>query len=457
MTLSSRRLSIAAAIACGLAAAATLPATGAVLSGHAGSPPRAIAAAGTPSSSGNVAAPGATASTATATATPTPAPAATPRPPSIEAVSTPTVGPSATQPTLPAVGRVPGPVPWGPASPFVTASGSHLMLGGHVWEFTGYDDYRLPSASPGFQCGGPMSDSDVMNALTEMRRHSGATVVRTWFTQSYGGPGNWSQFDRVLADAAAVGVKVIPVLVDEWGSCEPWPNGVQPYRNLAWYQGGYRQTNDGYPLSYRDFAAAMAKHYAGDSTIAFWQLVNEAEASDSMGGPCEEAAANQAIRSFADDVTGVIKANDPNHLVSLGTIGSGQCGGQGVADYTNLHSGRVDLCEIHDYAPGALPGDQWNGVASRIDACLAMGKPIFAGEVGIDASVDSTWTATGTVTATTLAQRATLFQEKMQAQFGLGLSGFLVWEKSPGASTGLEVGPGDPLEVVMTNVASSLP
>ena len=336
-----------------------------------------------------------------------------------------------------------------PASAYVVSSGGQLWLQGHPWRFTGYDDYRLPSASPGFQCGGAMSDTDVSAAITQMRQSSNAAVIRTWFFQSYGGPGNWSQLDRVVNAATAAGVKLIPVLVNQWADCEPWPGGVRPYRNLSWYQSGYRSAGDGYPMSFRDYAAAVAAHYRGNSTIAFWQLVNEAEALDSLGGTCEESAANSAMRAFADDMAGVVKGADPSHLVSLGTIGTGQCGTQGVTDYINLHAGAIDICEYHDYASGALSGDQWNGIATRLNACASLGKPIFAGEVGIDASVNSAWLATGTVSASSLQQRAAFFQQKMTAQFGLGLSGFLVWEKSPQPSTGLEIGPGDPLEAVM--------
>ena len=51
-----------------------------------------------------------------------------------------------------------------------------------------------------------------------------------------------------------------------------------------------------------------------------------------------------------------IKSIDPNHLVSLGTIGSGQCGTSGDY-YKQLHAiPTIDLCEVHDYDP-------WSGDA----------------------------------------------------------------------------------------------
>jgi mannan endo-1,4-beta-mannosidase len=336
---------------------------------------------------------------------------------------------------------------------FVTANGTHLAVNGKPWYFTGYDVYRLPSLTVGnqFNCGGLFGTNWLDQILDEMKASSGATVVRTWFFQSYSGA-NYAQFDAVLAAAAARGIKVVPVLVNQWAECEPAPQGN--YRNLAWYQGGYKLTNDGYPLSFRSYAVAMAAHYAANPSIAFWQLVNEAEAMNSASGPCDGVTAANAIRAFADDVSTVMKAVDHNHLISLGTIGSGQCGASGPW-YKYVHSGSVDLCEYHDYTLGALSGDPWNGIPTDLTACAALGKPTFAGEVGVDAGLQPDGSA-GAVTGSSLTRRAALFQAKLHAQFQAGAVGFLIWEKSLGTSTGYEVGTPDPAEAVMASEARAL-
>jgi hypothetical protein len=351
-------------------------------------------------------------------------------------------------------GRAPAPPPPG----FVRANGTQLTINDTPWQFVGYNDYRLTSSDPGHQCGGPLSDAEVGAALDGMRTQSGAIVVRTWFMQAYGGPGDWTQFDRVLAAAAARGMRVIPVLSDQWAACEPWPAGQTHYRGLAWYQEGYTQPDYGYSLSYRDYVAAIAAHYSQNPTIAFWQLVNEAEALDSWGGACQGAVANAALRNFADDAAGVIKATDPNHLVSLGTMGGGQCGVSSSEEYANVHAGRIDICEYHDYfGPRAIPGDQWHGIATRINACLALGKPIFAGEIGLQASVAPDGSTGGPVTQASLALRAGYLHDKMTAQLGLGVAGALVWQYAPGPRTdNYEVQPGDPAESAMLQVAATL-
>ena len=73
----------------------------------------------------------------------------------------------------------------------------------------------------------------------------------------------------------------------------------------------------------------------------------------------------------------MVKSIDANHLVSLGTIGSGQCGADGPR-YQAVHAiPTIDLCEYHDYgAPDVgVPGDEFNGLQLRIDQCDALNKP----------------------------------------------------------------------------------
>ena len=130
-------------------------------------------------------------------------------------------------------------------------------------------------------------------------------------------------------------------------------------------------------VSYRDWVAEVVNRYKDDPTILAWQLVNEAEVKPGRDTGCSTNAAG-ILKSFAADVSGLVKSIDPNHLVSLGTMGGGQCGAQG-SEYEDVHSvPTIDLCEYHDYQPNAaMPGDQWNGLQVRIDQCQALNKPLF--------------------------------------------------------------------------------
>ena len=103
---------------------------------------------------------------------------------------------------------------------------------------------------------------------------SGATVIRTWFFQSFWDPdgdgsGDFSAFDRVLAAAAERGLRVVPVIANHWGDCEA---GNQT-KGLDFYAGGYREPFAGDALSYLDYAGELAARYAGSPAVAYWQLV----------------------------------------------------------------------------------------------------------------------------------------------------------------------------------------
>jgi len=262
----------------------------------------------------------------------------------------------------------------------------------------------------------------------------GQEAVRVWFFQrlaTTNGARDWSAFDTTLAAARARGVRVIATLTDHWGACE---NGVK--KTDAWYAGGYASTVAAPDIAtYKNWVREVTARYRNDPTIMMWQLVNEAE-TPRADGSC---APRTVLHDFAADMGAVAKAADPNHLVSLGTIGDGQCGAQG-ADYQYLHSvAQIDVCEYHDYGrpTSAMPGDAYNGLAARIQQCTALGKPLFVGEMGVQLQEAGGSSAT----------RAAYLDAKFRAQFGAGVDGILVWNWNDGRTEAIknyDVGPGDP-------------
>lgn len=263
----------------------------------------------------------------------------------------------------------------------------------------------------------------------------GQEVVRAWFFQplaTSNGRRDWAPFDTTLAVARARGVHVIFVLANQWGYCD----GVAD-RTLAWYQGGYKtQVDPDSMVPYRQWVTQVVARYAGNPAIAFWQLVNEGEARN-PDGSCSEVLAGQALLGFANDVGGLVRSLDHNHLIGLGTI-PGECGSD-EGDYQTIHaSSSIDVCDYHDYGfPYAgMPGDSYNGLQASIERCHALGKPIVVAETGIHS------TPVGG-----LAQRAALFRQKFATQFSAGVAGELIWDWSMSAPSGgdYEVGPGDPV------------
>ena len=325
---------------------------------------------------------------------------------------------------------------------FVSRNGAQLRLGGVPFRFTGVNIYNANSNG---LCRYSMSGSSLGASLTAIG--SGNRVIRSFFFQQLAitnGARDWTAFDRTFATAKAHGVKVIATLIDQWGNCGSMAAGG--FKDASWYASGYKQRDPVGLVSYRDFVREIVTRYRDNPTILAWQLVNEPEAGDCSVVP--EPTAHALLKSFAADVSGLVKAIDPHHLVSLGTIGTGQCGAQG-ADYKDVMSvPALDLCEYHDYQPHAMPGDQWNGLQVRLDQCNALHKPLIVGEVGIRPSD----------VGGTLAARAQVLAGKLATQFRAGVAGELAWDWNVHGSTlgDFDIGPHDPALSVLGHALPSL-
>ncbi len=118
----------------------------------------------------------------------------------------------------------------------------------------------------------------------------GVQVIRSWFFQNLataGGMRDWVGFDRALAVARAHGVRVLPVLVNQWSDCDGPDGEAGTFKDARWYAGGYASTTaTGALVPYRDWVAEVVRQYRDDPTILAWQLVNEAEVKPYAGaGP----------------------------------------------------------------------------------------------------------------------------------------------------------------------------
>jgi YVTN family beta-propeller protein len=322
-----------------------------------------------------------------------------------------------------------------PPQSFVTRDGTKLLLGGQPFRPVGLNIYNANSNGT---CWYQMDGSILDDSLAAIG--SGSNTMRAWFFQNLAtanGARDWTAFDRTLATARAHGYKVIATLGNQWADCDQGYG----YKNTSWYQSGYTQPDPAGTVSYRDWVQEIVSRYQNDPTILAWQLLNEPEVLPYNGADCTavpESTAESLLYSFASDVSGLIKSIDPNHLLSLGTIGSGQCGAQ-YTDYKQVMSiPTLDLCEFHDYTPSQpIPGDQFNGLQFRIDQCSDLNKPLLVGELGVKPSD----------VGGTLADRANTVASKLCAQFGAGVAGELLWAWDKDGSTldNYDIGPGDPV------------
>jgi mannan endo-1,4-beta-mannosidase len=236
------------------------------------------------------------------------------------------------------------------------------------------------------------------------------------------------------------------------------------WQDPSWFDGGFMDVFNSpsnsdasghTPLSYWDYMQDVVNRYKNSPALGMWEPISEPSAATCDGnfypGTCwghtscpDEAVAAASLRHFFDVVGAEIHSLDPNHLVESGMMGGGECGAVG-SDYGYVSaSPGIDVLSYHDYYVGAaMGGDQTNGVAVDIAQAAALGKPIIAGEMGLDAG-----TAPGCMT---LATRSTEIQAKIQAQMAAGTSGVLIWDwlPAPSSTCTTDTFPGDPLMAVV--------
>ena len=237
-----------------------------------------------------------------------------------------------------------------PRSGFVTSAGGDLYVDGLPYHFTGLNFYNANSDG---WCRGAVDDATLDASLDAINlSFSGRGVIRAWFFQTLAvsepsGARDWTRFDRLLREAASRGYKVIPTLADQWGECGARVDPTFAFKTEAWYTGGYAapdpalaSAHGGTWRSYRDWVAEVVGRYKDDATVAFWQLMNEAEVNPGGAfGVCPPGdGPRDELIDFATDMSGLVKSIDPEHLLSLGTIGGGQCGTSGPSTRTSTRS-----------------------------------------------------------------------------------------------------------------------
>lgn len=329
------------------------------------------------------------------------------------------------------------------------AVGEELWAAGARLRFVGANRYDLASSPPsvgGYVCGRGYEDAELARLLDELVASTGARVVRTWaFARFTDGGRDFSTLDRLIAAARARGLRLVLTLENEWRDCTDGdPATSDGRKGPTWFAGGWQG-------AYREHLSRVVARYRDEPAVAMWQLMNEAECPDA-----------DALLAFARNASALVKSLDPNHLVSLGTIGTGQAGTDN-ARFERLHAlDGIDVVEAHDYAqpptyaeaaepiPGTTAGaPRANSVASALAAAHAVGKPFFIGEAGL--------TAPRPPHAFTVEERAAALDAKIAAHQAVGTDGFLVWsfyDLAPGDPQGWDFDGADPLAAVLRRRAA---
>lgn len=392
----------------------------------------------------------------TPTASPAPTPTATPAPtPTAMPTPTPTATPTPSPTATPTPSPSPTPAPPTAPAGFVSRSGTSLTLNGQPYHFTGVNAYEAATYwGVNAGCGQMLSDQDLTTLFTQSLRSG--QVVRFWAFQALATNNtskarDWTGIDRVVNAATRYGVKVIPTLTNESGTCDDGH-----WKDPAWYQGGYmsvyQSSQSITPVSFWQYMHEFLSRYGSNSTIAMIELVNE-PAPVSAGYVCNgESTAATALRSFFDVVGGEAKKVDPNHLFAAGQQGVGQCGQSDAGcsstswtscttqDYRYVDaSPGIDVAGYHDYGADTSPVPAY--LQESIAQATADGKPIVSGEMGINANP----AGSGCVS---LSTRASDIGAKLGAQFNAGVRGALVWDWIPGtmgSGCAYDIAAGDPV------------
>ena len=353
------------------------------------------------------------------TTTPTTTPPTTPPTTTTPTTTTPTTTPTTTTPTTTPSTTTPRTnataIPGNPPSP------GRPFVGLNAYELA--TDYGVNNG-----CG---SDIHTSTEAFFASLPTG-TVVRFWAMQPFGtasantlNPNSltWGPLDNVFATAAKYGDKLIPVLGNQWGDCDGVNESPGVQLSQAFYSGGYTSNTSEGPLPYSQWVKDIVARYASSPAVYAWEPINEPQVCD-----VTEAQATTDLTSFFTAVGGEIHALAPGSKVESGFLGTGTCGLENGDYQTVGASPGLDILTYHDYyaATAAVGGDQYNGIAVRVAQAKALGKPIIAGEMGIEA---------GTSCSVSLAQRAADYSAKISAQSALGVTGFMFWDWYPGPTS----------------------
>jgi len=172
-------------------------------------------------------------------------------------------------------------------------------------------------------------DSATSEAMLKDAVSEGFSVVRFWAFE----PLEKNKLNEICDISKELNLKIIPVLADTWGY-------LQNYKiDDEWYRTGYKK-------NYLNYVKDITTAFKDRDEIILWELINE---------PVNNSFSE--MYNFAEDASKTIKESDPNHLISIGTIGGigDKFGYQfsrfNVANFEKLYSIKtLDAISIHDYS-----------------------------------------------------------------------------------------------------------
>ncbi len=294
--------------------------------------------------------------------------------------------------------------------PFVRRTGEALFLHEAPYSFLGTVSWGLAWADGLCEVSQYSSQADALGPVFDELAAMHVSVLKFWAFQSYAGASgtDYSHFDALVTRARSAGVRLLPVLENMHTDCSSGDA-----RDDTWFATGYQSPYGSYALSYRDYVTGLVTHFRDEPTIIGWELMHEA------GG-----TQFSALDGFIGDMTTLISATDPNHLIAVG-LNDGDTPATSAdgspSNYFQLQNRtEIDLIDVHDFSASdqALPAQlvQCQGVAQ------ALKKVIFAGATAVELN---------DTTAASFTLRAGQISQKIEAAQANDFRGLLVYDYVP--------------------------
>lgn len=126
----------------------------------------------------------------------------------------------------------------------------------------------------------------------------------------------------------------------------------------------------GYTGPYKTFVTQIVRRFAGHPGVFAWEVGNEIKDSQVLN--------DDAILNFYADMTAVIKANDPNHLVATGMLSTRHLGLDETRRQRLYSNPNINYVTEHYYDPGDAAHLDDESLAARFN------KPLVIEEYGVN-------------------------------------------------------------------------
>lgn len=344
-------------------------------------------------------------------------------------------------------------------SGFVTTSGQSFMLNGQPIKFIGFN----PNGMIGDCWSGNNWTTAQMDTYFSNLPPNGISRIFA-VANNAGGVG---YVQTIVQEAAKYNQHLIIGLSDGNSNCSDFigagTNGVQGSgKTLTFYQSGWKS-------QYLTWLNQVVTALKDSPNVAVWEIQNEPFHSGNGEGGVTVVGQGiplSTAESFVNGAAAAIRADDPNHLVSIAPADVGDMGGE--SDYQALFT-NLDVLDFHDYSWDWGGGATISGDLSEVkQAATALNKPYMADEIGVSGGAGCTSStpnpntadSSSNVSGFSLANRKTWLINKVNTELSStgtngGMSGAVFWNyllpSEGGYSCGFNMSPTDPMISAVNN------